>query len=171
MITQINNVAEIWWNWMWPMFWQVGVLVVFLSAVDLLLRRHVWPQVRYTLWLLVLIKLILPPNISLSTSIISQVRIQTDRMATQFIATNSRADFPSIELSSRRNAYLTDIGTKSFVEPEAKMANVAKEPHINTLSSDIVGSDISVKLHWYSYTMAVWLTALAARTVTYPVRL
>ena len=170
MNTQINNVAEIWWNWMWPMFWQVGVLVVFLSAVDLLLRRHVWPQVRYTLWLLVLIKLILPPNISLSTSIISQVRIQTDRMATQFIATNSRADFPSIELSSRRNAYLTDIGTKSFVEPEAKMANVAKEPHINTLSSDIVGSDISVKLHWYSYTMAVWLIVMVTLSLWVMVR-
>lgn len=56
MITQINSAAEGWWNWMWPMFWQVSVLVVLIGAADFLLRRYIWPQVRYALWLLVLNK-------------------------------------------------------------------------------------------------------------------
>ena len=162
MITQINSAAEGWWNWMWPMFWQVSVLVVFLGAVDLLLRRHVWPQVRYALWLLVLIKLILPPSFSLSTSIISQARIKADRMATQLIASNSQAEFPSIELSSERNAYPTDIGIEPFPEPEAIKASVVNEPYMQTRSSDIAGSGINVEIHWHAYVMAVWLIVMLA---------
>ena len=109
MIIKINSAAEGWWNWMWPMLWQVGILIVFIGAIDLLLRKRVWPQVRYALWLLVLIKLIIPPSFSLSTSIISQARIKADQVATQFIASNGQAEIPSLGLSSETNAFLTDI--------------------------------------------------------------
>ena len=170
MIEQINAIAQGWWNWMWPMFWQVGILVVFLGTVDLLLRRHVWPQVRYALWLLVLIKLILPPTFSLSTSIISQARIKTESVATQLTATNSRAEFTSIGLSSERNAYLTDIGTEPFVEPETIMTNVRNEPPVNTHSSDIAGSDVNIKLHWHSYMMAVWIIVMVALSLWVVIR-
>lgn len=51
-----------WWLWMSEMFWQVGLLVVVLAAVELATRRWLWPQVRYGLWLLVLVKLVLPPT-------------------------------------------------------------------------------------------------------------
>jgi len=162
MITQMNNVAEVWWNWMWPMFWQVSILVVFLGAVDLLLRRHVWPQVRYALWLLVLIKLILPPGISLSTSIISQVRIKTDRMATQLIATSNRAESSSDGLSSERSAHLTNAGTGPLVEPEVIMPNVTGESYVETNSSAVTAPEIKVKLHWHSYAMTVWLIVMVA---------
>jgi hypothetical protein len=49
MIEQISKIAEIWWSWMWPMFWQVGVLIVLIAAVELFIKRWVWPQVRYAL--------------------------------------------------------------------------------------------------------------------------
>ncbi|MEA3226295.1 MAG: hypothetical protein U9Q07_10120, partial [Planctomycetota bacterium] len=68
---QLNSFPQSWWSWMWPMFWQVSALVVFIGAIDLLLRRRVWPQVRYAFWLLVLVKLVLPPTFALSTSIVT----------------------------------------------------------------------------------------------------
>ena len=69
MIEQMNGLAESWWNWMWPMFWQVSVLVILVGAIDLMLRRRVWPQVRYALWLLVLMPsgsllFLVPPSIA-----------------------------------------------------------------------------------------------------------
>ena len=73
MIEQINTIAEIWWSWMWPMFWQVGVLIVLIAAVELFIKRWVWPQVRYALWLLVLIKLVLPPSLTSPASLTSQI--------------------------------------------------------------------------------------------------
>ena len=71
MIEQMNHIGQLWWSWMGPMFWQVSVLIVLIGAIDLLLRRWAWPQVRYALWLLVLVKLVLPPGLSLPTSITS----------------------------------------------------------------------------------------------------
>ena len=71
MIHTINHLAASWWDWMWPMFWQATIIIVLVAAVDRVLRRRVWPEVRYTLWLLVLLKLAVPPMFSLSTSVTS----------------------------------------------------------------------------------------------------
>jgi len=170
MITQMNNVAQVWWNWMWPMFWQVSVLVIFLGAIDLVLRKHVWPQVRYALWLLVLIKLILPPTFSLSTSIISQARIKTEWMATQFIATNNRAEISSAELSPNKNVHLMDTGTRPFVESETIMSNMTSEPHVEISSSAVTKPEVNVRLYWHSYAMIVWLIVLVALSLWVVVR-
>lgn len=70
MVAHLNAAASSWWDWMGPLMLQVAVLVLLVGAVDLLLlRRRVWPQVRYALWLLVLVKLALPPTLSLSSSL------------------------------------------------------------------------------------------------------
>ncbi len=71
MVEFINQIASAWWEWMWPMFWQVSLLVVLVWGIDILIRKWAWPQVRYTLWLLVLLKLILPPALSSPTSVTS----------------------------------------------------------------------------------------------------
>ncbi len=73
MTEQINSLSAAWWGWMWPMFLQAGALILLVGAVDFVIRRHVWAQLRYALWLLVLVKLVLPPSLSLSTSVTSHV--------------------------------------------------------------------------------------------------
>jgi len=62
MIGAINNIAELWWGWMWPMLWQVSLLIIVIGAIDRLIRSWAWPEVRHALWLLVLIKLLVPPG-------------------------------------------------------------------------------------------------------------
>src|ERR1035437_10978154 len=52
----------------WPMLWQSSLLIGLLFALDLLMRRKVRPAVRYALWLVVLVKLVLPPSLVLPTS-------------------------------------------------------------------------------------------------------
>ena len=68
-MTWLNGVAEQWFGWMWPMFWQVNLLIVIIWLVDALIRRWAWPQVRYALWLLVLLKLVIPPMWTLPVSV------------------------------------------------------------------------------------------------------
>jgi beta-lactamase regulating signal transducer with metallopeptidase domain/Tol biopolymer transport system component len=72
MIAAVNQIAESWWSWMGPMLWQVSLLILIVTALDFLLRRWAWPQVRYALWLLVLVKLIIPPTWTLPSSLISK---------------------------------------------------------------------------------------------------
>jgi beta-lactamase regulating signal transducer with metallopeptidase domain len=69
MIEQINSAAGGWWAWMVPMLWQTALLAAFVLAIDTLPRRRGWPQVRYALWLLVLVRLVVPPSFSLATSL------------------------------------------------------------------------------------------------------
>jgi beta-lactamase regulating signal transducer with metallopeptidase domain len=53
----------------WPMLWQSSLLIVVLLTLDWLLRLKVRPAVRYALWLVVLVKLLLPPSLAFPTSI------------------------------------------------------------------------------------------------------
>jgi beta-lactamase regulating signal transducer with metallopeptidase domain len=90
MIAQISYVTEIWWQWMSSMFWQASLLVLLVTLVDMAIRRWAWPQVRYVLWGLVFLKLIIPPAWQMPTSIVSwlqagfesqvSVRIETEDM-------------------------------------------------------------------------------------------
>lgn len=52
-----------------PMFIQSSVLILILLAVDLLLRRRVRAVFRYWIWMLVLVKLVLPPSLGSPISI------------------------------------------------------------------------------------------------------
>jgi len=53
----------------WPMLWQSSLLIAFLFALDFAFRRRLRASVRYALWLLVLLKLALPPSLALPTGL------------------------------------------------------------------------------------------------------
>jgi beta-lactamase regulating signal transducer with metallopeptidase domain len=55
-------------NFAWPMLWQSSLLIVAVFAFDFLFRRKVRGSIRYTLWLVVLVKLCVPPTLALPTS-------------------------------------------------------------------------------------------------------
>jgi beta-lactamase regulating signal transducer with metallopeptidase domain len=73
MIELLNAISQQWWGWVWSMFWQAGLLILVIGCVDLLIRKWAWPQLRYALWSLILIKLILPPMWSLPTGLAPHV--------------------------------------------------------------------------------------------------
>ena len=56
------------------MLWQSSLLIAALLALDLALHRRVRAAVRYALWLVVLLKLLLPPSLALPTSLAWWVR-------------------------------------------------------------------------------------------------
>jgi bla regulator protein BlaR1 len=51
----------------WPMFWQSSLLISVMLVVDWALRRRVRAAVRYALWWVVLLKLVLPPSLAFPT--------------------------------------------------------------------------------------------------------
>ena len=55
-------------NFVWPMLWQSSLLILVLIAFELLFRRKVRASVRYSLWLILLVKLCVPPTLALPTS-------------------------------------------------------------------------------------------------------
>lgn len=56
-------------HWVWPMLWQSSLLIGLLFVIDFTLKRKLRPAVRYALWLVVLVKLVLPPSLALPTGL------------------------------------------------------------------------------------------------------
>ena len=52
-----------WWSWVTAISWQLAIFVVLIMFATFVLR-HAKPGIRHTLWLLVLVKVLLPPSLS-----------------------------------------------------------------------------------------------------------
>ncbi len=68
LIETLNRFGESALHFAWPMLWQSSVLIAILFVADFALRRRVRAAVRYALWLVLLVKLLLPPSLALPTS-------------------------------------------------------------------------------------------------------
>lgn len=64
-LEQLNAWAEAWADLMWAILWQSTLLIAVIAAIALLLRRSS-PNVRYWLWQIVAVKLLLMPFWTLS---------------------------------------------------------------------------------------------------------
>jgi beta-lactamase regulating signal transducer with metallopeptidase domain len=67
-VETLNHWGGIFLSFAWPMFWQSSLLIALLFAFDFLFRRKLRASIRYALWLVVLVKLCVPPTLALPTS-------------------------------------------------------------------------------------------------------
>ena len=65
----LNHWGNHFLNFAWPMIWQSSLLIAIIFALDLALRRKIRAAIRYALWLMVLVKLLLPPSLALPTGL------------------------------------------------------------------------------------------------------
>ncbi len=63
MSTDLQLISLAWAGWMWAQFWQVSLLIVLIALADRAVRPLRWPQLRLALWMLVVVKLLLPPQL------------------------------------------------------------------------------------------------------------
>jgi beta-lactamase regulating signal transducer with metallopeptidase domain/type II secretory pathway component GspD/PulD (secretin) len=68
-IETLNHWGGQFLNLAWPMLWQSSLLIAIVFVLDLALRRKIRAAIRYALWLVVLVKLLLPPSLALPTSV------------------------------------------------------------------------------------------------------
>jgi len=67
-VETLNQSGSQFLTFAWPMLWQSSLLMTALLAFDFLCRRKIRASIRYALWLVVLVKLCLPPTLALPTS-------------------------------------------------------------------------------------------------------
>ena len=65
-LESLDGFSRWWGNWMVQMAWQVGLLVLILTALTWIWRRKS-AVLLHTLWLLVLVRLVLPPGFAFPT--------------------------------------------------------------------------------------------------------
>jgi beta-lactamase regulating signal transducer with metallopeptidase domain len=69
LIETLNRLGENALHFARPMLWQSSVLIAALFVADFALRQRVRAAVRYALWLVLLVKLLLPPSLALPTGV------------------------------------------------------------------------------------------------------
>lgn len=139
MIDQLNLISQSWFSWMFSMFWQISLLIIVISGVDLLIRTWAWPQVRYALWSLVLIKLVLPPTFTFTGSIVPNIRAELP----------SKIDLVSEAQTTEKSN--SDIKMSKSDKPPLIENEVLSTPNITESSTT------SADLNWKVYLMALWI--------------
>ena len=68
-LTALNGVGGGFWDYAASIFVQSSILITLLLIIDFLLRKRVRAVFRYCVWMLVFVKLVLPPSLCLPTGI------------------------------------------------------------------------------------------------------
>ncbi|MGH7940041.1 MAG: hypothetical protein ACREFR_03095, partial [Limisphaerales bacterium] len=66
-VETLNRLGEDFLAFAWPMLWQSSLLIALIFTIDLIFKRRIRAAVRYALWMVVLIKFLLPPSLALPT--------------------------------------------------------------------------------------------------------
>jgi len=139
------------------MFWQVSLLIILIACLDTIIKRWAWPRLRYALWLLVLLKLILPPGISMPGSFTTRLQPITGRIVDSMTRERHIVfEEPSTEMKYGHFAIVPAVittpsqATVGTPPPERAFGDYAVE-----FSAD--EPVLSVKPVWQSYAMVVWL--------------
>ena len=158
MINIINNISCMWWNWMAAMFWQVGLFIIIVACIDTLVKRWAWPQLRYALWLLVLVKLVLPPGISMPGSFVERVKPGLGQLVSYDTKEPSTIKYSPFIISSDS---IVAIGQETYRQPQVTFEQQKPEPDVFT-SSGTAPESPNVGLIWQSYAMTIWFFGMAA---------
>jgi beta-lactamase regulating signal transducer with metallopeptidase domain len=147
-LEQINSIGKAFVNFAIPMLVQSSVLIIIVLALDFLLRKRTRSVFRYWIWMIVLVKLMLPPTLSLPTSPaywfgnkITQVSNASEAFST--------ADDSYNTISPYKNRYpQTDIGMGVMVSTFYPNGYASKLPAVP-----------SITLSWQGSTFLVWAAA------------
>jgi beta-lactamase regulating signal transducer with metallopeptidase domain/TolA-binding protein len=110
------------------MFVQSGVLIVVLLSIDLVLRSRIRATVRYWIWMLVIVKLLLPPTFSLPTGVghwAGQYVALPAPVARQILGTPSRYEIPEEPLPPEA---VDQTSAPPLQRPDAGIAAATAEP-------------------------------------------
>jgi beta-lactamase regulating signal transducer with metallopeptidase domain/tetratricopeptide (TPR) repeat protein len=136
ILEQINSAGLVFVKFAVPMLAQSAVLIVVLLLADLLLRKKMRAVVRYWLWMLVLLKLVLPTTLS---SPVSLGRFMGEPVATINLDAQQYSS-PAVAVSEPK------LDSPSAASPDIRLAASSAEP-----------THPAVLLTWQSAVLLLWL--------------
>ncbi|MBP7050447.1 MAG: hypothetical protein KBE65_05490 [Phycisphaerae bacterium] len=162
----LSRIAGTWLDWQWAMLWQTAVLIGVVAVTDRLIRKWAWPQLRYALWLLVFVKLVLPPTIASPVSLTSQV----PALAQRAVEAGTQSQVPPAENRPTEPLQaeaipLSSVQTPSIEEPVATDPTQAPSPQGQPARTR------SEPLSWTVYAMGVWLAGVVVLATGLHIRL
>jgi len=134
IIERLNSAGGLFVNFSTAMLIQASVLILILLALDFLLRKKVRAVFRYCIWLLVLVKLVIPPTISSPLSIgglfgdkLSEIKIDRVESPSQIEQAGQIVKVPRLAITEPKTELYkqiepagTDVGSLEWQKEQAK---------------------------------------------------
>ncbi|MHC4124164.1 MAG: M56 family metallopeptidase, partial [Planctomycetota bacterium] len=155
MTELLNQIADKWLTWQLAIGWQVAVLIVIVAAIDFLIKKWAWPQLRYALWLLILIKLILPPTLTSSVSLTSNIPILAEK-AIQIKAVTSQAIPQSPTLLEPITQPIESPAANTFTDTHIAPVKAVEKTNYQPAKA-VSPTQI---LSWKAYVFIIWLVGI-----------
>jgi beta-lactamase regulating signal transducer with metallopeptidase domain/protocatechuate 3,4-dioxygenase beta subunit len=181
VIEFMNRWGEIHWNFAAAMFLQASVLIVVLLCLDFAILRRLRASIRYSLWMLVLVKLMLPVSLHTPLSLSRwmpvlrpQVEVAETPRSEPVVAVVSHpprepvpapiepvrgpGDPPSPEKphpSVAENRPDVAVGEKPSPAPI-----ISAKPEVPPTSRAAAAAIPSMHLNWKAYVFLTWMTAV-----------
>jgi len=152
MISTINTIADKWFTYQFEMFWQVGLLILIVWTIDLLIKKWAWPQLRYAMWLLILVKLIMPPSISSPTSFTSTIPLVTQNTIKS--QTNQSERTLQVLNSTESNRLITPFSES--IHPVSRRTDLIS----SEIATPIIIPSTSVFFAWRICLFLIWLAGI-----------
>jgi beta-lactamase regulating signal transducer with metallopeptidase domain len=147
VVNLLNSAGEAFVAWAVRMLIQSSVLIGVVAALDFISRRRVKAVVRYWVWLLVLVKLILPPSLSAPTGLAYWFG---DRLA----HVSSAVAPPVVESEPRAAADSTALSLRSDLGPGSSAARVSQP-----------ASAKAEPVHWQAIVLGLWVVFVAVMII------
>ena len=152
MTAILNQIAEKWYGWELAMLWQVGILIAIVAVIELLTRRWVWPQVRYALWFLILVKLVLPPSLVSPMSFTAEIPFMVKQ-----VLTDPEHKIQNTELRIQNTVSSGQILNSKSELSKTEIQNKPQAVEVTRISA----APAAVLLSWKSYIFFVWMAGVA----------
>ncbi|MHC4575218.1 MAG: M56 family metallopeptidase, partial [Planctomycetota bacterium] len=166
ILENINSTGRAFVQFAVPMLLQSGLLILILLMVDLLLRRKVRAVFRYWIWMLVLVKLVLPASLSSPVSLGNWIGDRMEYWNTRRPAAAtelaeppaSAVSFDTLHLPQRPEA---TAPLSVEMSPEVPAVTPSTEPAVPAEQAPIISPAVSVTpLTWQAVVFVVWLVVV-----------
>lgn len=154
ILETINSLGGGFVDFALPMLIQSGILIVILLGADLILHKQVRAVFRYWLWMLVLLKLVLPPTISTP---ISFGQIFGDRLSIQQSAS------VSIEEGSLQSPEYAEIEITTkpiMVKPLGANSTESSTDVTPQQTAHAITEKSQVQISWQAVVFLIWLAVV-----------
>jgi len=159
LLEQVNSAGKAFVEFGWPMLIQSSALIAILLLADLLLRKKVRAVFRYWIWMLVLVKLLLPTTL---TSPMSVGNLVGDRLAVSPLNNTAvETGGEKAGLNENMKAVLLDEPISAQVDGKVvslHVADVEQAAPVATVKSLVTVAPLT----WQAVVFLVWVVAVLA---------
>ena len=151
MVDVMNRVGSWFVDYSFSMLWQCSLLVVLLYLIDMILKDRTRAIVRYGLWMLVMVKLVLPAGIAMPSSPLYWVKADN--------AVESRAVYE--DAAEEVDVFTEPLFVSVDTLPEPEAAAVQGKEMVSDSAKEMSAAKVFEKsINFEAMLMIVWLMAV-----------